>query len=661
MPIRPSLTVRSRTTAFISPHLLLFAVCLLTCLAYGFGLQGPFLFDDQPNIVQNTSVHVQTLTAAELERAATSYPGSPLFKRPISMLTFGLSHYLGGLDPYGYKLANLLLHVANGIAIFVLTQLLLRGFRFHRPHTLQPRLIPWISLLVSSLWLLHPLNLTSVLYVVQRMNSLSAFFVLLGLIIYLQGRLRMLAGKPGLAHVALATLVCGSLAFLSKENGALLPLFLFVVEAIVLRFSSGPRSSRWTLPTLFSLLMGLPLIAAAAFLVLNPEWLTGSYANRSFTLFERIMTEPRVIWFYLKMILLPRLSDMGLYHDDIPVSTDLWSPPTTITAIAGLAGLLAVALFLRTRIPILSFGILFFFAGHTLESTILSLELAHEHRNYLPLYGIVLPLSYGIATLHTQRWGKITAVAALALVGMMWLATASRAHIWSDPLSVSITSVRNHPHSARSHIQLGQAYATLSRALPEDAKRYIAAAVSHFERAAEVDPYERAGSLVAALQLKHRLGDNVDPYLVKDLEAQLREFPLSSYSIEALVHLASCQAAGDCSLPRNLVGILLANALANPSINKSQKGALLASGANLAHARGEPEVALSMAKEAMSLAPEQLQHQLNVSKLLILLGRLNEAEDLLAATERADRLSEFSDQVRRQKQLLIQHRGQYKH
>lgn len=661
MPIRPSLKVRSRTTALVSPRLLFFAVCLLTFLAYGFGLQGPFLFDDQPNIVQNTGVHVQTLTADELERAATSYPGSPLFKRPVSMLTFGLSHYVGGLDPYGYKLANLLLHIANGVAIFVFTQLLLHGLHFHRPHTLQPGLIPWLSLLVSSLWLLHPLNLTSVLYVVQRMNSLSAFFVLLGLIIYLQGRLRMLTGRPGLAHLALGIFACGSLAYLSKENGVLLLLFLFVVEAIVLRFASGPRTPKWILPVLFSLLVGLPMIAAAAFLVSNPEWLTGSYANRSFTLLERIMTEPRVIWFYLKMIVLPRLSDMGLYHDDISVSTGLWDPPTTAVAIAGLIGLFIAALYLRNRLPIVSFGILFFFVGHSLESTVLSLELAHEHRNYLPLYGIVLPLSYGIVCLRRFRLGKIAPVASFAIIVLMAYETASRSQLWADMLSVSIASVQDHPNSARSHIQLANGYAVLSEAMPEKARHYSEAAVSHFKRAAALDPYEKAGSLAAALHITHALDQTVDPSLVQDLLDQLRDFPLSSYSIDALIRLGNCQAAGICKLPRNLTGILLANALSNPSLNHQQKAALLASGANLANSRGDAELALSMAEEAMTLNPEQLQHQLNVSKLLILLGRLDDAESQLASAKKADRFGEFSDQIRKQQQLLANSREQQQH
>ena len=87
--------------------------------------------------------------------------------------------------------------------------------------------------------------------------------------------------------------------------------------------------------------------------------------------------------------MLPNLAEMGLHHDDFVISKTLLSPWTTLPAIAGLLALAVGALVLRKKHPLITFGIVFFFVAHALESTIIPLEIAFEHRNYLPSYNFV--------------------------------------------------------------------------------------------------------------------------------------------------------------------------------------------------------------------------------------------------------------------------------
>ncbi|MCT7085189.1 hypothetical protein, partial [Salmonella enterica] len=82
------------------------------------------LFDDNPNIVDNPGVQPRELSVPALVRAALSSPASD-FKRPLASLSFAANYLAGGLNPFGWKLFNLIIHLLNGILVFVLTRRLL--------------------------------------------------------------------------------------------------------------------------------------------------------------------------------------------------------------------------------------------------------------------------------------------------------------------------------------------------------------------------------------------------------------------------------------------------------------------------------------------------------------------------------------------------------
>ena len=176
---------------------MLLAVMAVTAFVYWPGLWGSWLFDDYPNIVENPGVHMHHVDVASITRAALSSPSS-VFKRPLTSLTFAANYLLDGLHPFGWKFANLLIHLLNGLLFYFLARGLLGlvrappGIQRTGPARTHHAIV---AACIAGAWMLLPINLTGVLYVVQRMESLANVFVLLGLLGYLAGRRRML--RPG--------------------------------------------------------------------------------------------------------------------------------------------------------------------------------------------------------------------------------------------------------------------------------------------------------------------------------------------------------------------------------------------------------------------------------------------------------------------------------
>ena len=118
----------------------------------------------------------------------------------------------------------------------------------------------------------------------------------------------------------------------------------------------------------------------------------GGYQKRVFTLEQRLLTEPRVIWFYLSLLFYPIPSRLSLVHD-FAISQSLLEPVTTLISVLAIVALLLGATVYARRWPLIAFCVIFFFLNHLIESTILPLELVFEHRNYIPSMLLFLPLA----------------------------------------------------------------------------------------------------------------------------------------------------------------------------------------------------------------------------------------------------------------------------
>ena len=394
-------------------------------LVYARGVGGDFfLFDDFQNIVLSPPMQMLGKGPPDWIGVMFLNATGPT-RRPLSMLSFAFNILAFGMSPPAFKAVNLLLHLANGALLYALLRRIVG--RLLPPATTVST--DALALVIAGLWLLHPLHVSSVLYITQRMNVLATTFMLAGLVSYVEGRLLALRGdRSGVWTGILGMGLLGLLAVFSKETGALIIAYAFIIEWFCFRFEAPPRQ-RWLLQALYLLGIALPLALYAGHLVLHPESL--NWTRHDFTVYTRLLSEARVVCDYLIWTFVPLPSSMTIFHDDIAASTGLFAPPTTIASIVFLLGLALAAWHWRKRAPAFAFGVAWFFAGHALESTVLPMELIFEHRHYFPMVGPLLAVVCWLAGLRVRL---PRAHAALALAGRTLLRafTPVRANDWRD-------------------------------------------------------------------------------------------------------------------------------------------------------------------------------------------------------------------------------------
>lgn len=611
------------------PAILLAAALVITATVYWSGLSGGYLFDDFSSIVNNTSVHMERLGQTELTRAALSSPASD-FKRPLASLSFALNHLATGLDPFWMKLTNLAIHLLNGLLVFILSRQLFRAAGGRNAQGADA-----CSLLVAACWLLLPINLSAVLYVVQRMEAMANLFVLLGLIGYASGRLRLLAGHPGLLLCATSLVVPTALGLLTKETAIVLPFYAFLVELFIFRWrgsASGRRDRR--IVALFVILLAIPLSAGLAW-VLPPLLNPVTWASRDFTLQERLLSEARIVCGYIAWTLLPRPHWLSFHHDAFVVSKGLFQPWTTLGGVAVLAALVVLAGVLRKRMPIVALGLAFFLGGHLLTGTVLPLELVFEHRNYFSSFGLMLALVPLLAVGRSRPFA-LPRQTLLVLLMLGWAtATAMTAHAWGHPLRLANELAARSPDSARAQYALGHAYLVVSDYRQESP--FVPLAREQLAKAALV-PTSSILPEHALIMMNSRMGDPVEEAWWDSLGNKLARKKPSVEDISALVSLSRCVSEGGCDVsPARMTGAFLA-ALAHPDANPR----LLSAYATYAwNVLDDTVLAHTMAVDAVNAAPGEPAHLITLIRILAGLGERDQAAarlDQLRALDRGGRL-----------------------
>lgn len=458
---------------------------LLTIAAMSPGLGGGFFFDDIDNIVNNKLIQITQINLDTL-RASLQGPVAGPLGRPVSILSFAITHYFFGLDPYSFKAINLGIHLLNGLLVYVLVGLLLNIPIIKA----SPGVRLWLPIWVSAVWLVHPINILPVMLTVQRMTLLAGTFLLLAIISHL--RCTLSEGRTKWAWALAAWCVFWPLSVLSKETGLLFPLYILVI--IFFLYPSTRDKSR-ALKVSLSIVL---LIALAAVGLLGWNWLDLAYSSRSFSLLERLMTEARVMWFYLAQIVVPSFSSYGIYLDDFTISKTLLTPATTIFSLLGWLLIIRAVFVWCFRQPLLCMCIAWFLIGHSLESTFLPLEIAYEYRNYIPSVGPILFIGLlGASYLpkasldHPRTTLAMVAVIPLCVLAMFtWL----RAQQLGDPLIGPQIEAARHPLSARANYV---AATTLIRSGYGDNKDIIAGHNIRYylTQASQVDPNFKQGYL----------------------------------------------------------------------------------------------------------------------------------------------------------------------
>ncbi len=601
----------------------------LTLAVYWPGLRGPLLFDDYWNLTP-----VFKWQAGTGDALATLLPNrdSLVYSRPVAMGSFMLSVWLGGLeDTFPLKFGNLLIHLACGLLVAWVLMLCLRR---------DPRLAaraPLLAAGLSAVWLLHPLQVSTVLYAVQRMAQLSTMFTLAAVGCFLVGRVALERGaiRKAWAWLFLACPALVLAGLLSKQNAAIAPFLCLVLELAyfqnpgILSNLTHPRRARGTLALFFGASVLLPLAAALALLLVQPERLLAGYADLEFNLWQRLLSQPRALVDYLGMWLLPRSPQMGLYTDDFTISTGLWSPATTLPALFVLLGLTAGAIVVRRRAPSVFAGWGFFLVAHGIESSFLPLELYYEHRNYLPSLGLLLAAA-GMVDLLPPAPGKRDAQwrAAYTLtacfLAVITVSTLGRVLVWQNERSMVNQGLAHHPASLR--LRLDAVALSLREGNPQAALDVLEPLKS--------DPRPRhrlMGNLESAV-VQCEMGNPVKAELLnRAMEDAMPHVTVNEVGIakhfETVTRRKSCEGIDARDMARALA-VIADKATAQPD-NAGNKLALRRYAAQLYARGGDWRQAEIQARKAWQASPT-LPSGAILARVLIKNWHLDEARELLS-------------------------------
>ena len=427
-------------------------------------------FDDKPNIINNDYLHLEELKPESLIQTfytnptVPSIPGAKLY-RPVSFLTFALNWYFGKDNVIGYHIANLLIHFLTSVFLFIAILSLLEAPNLRRQFERNRYLIAFLS---AALWSLNPIQTQAVTYIVQRMASMAAMFYILSMLCYI--KCRMSRSSLGRIFLLLSCALTFLLALGSKENAAMLPASLVLIEFTCFQDINWRFSPKWYFG---GTVTGGVIIFLLGVWFFNSDitfsWLNG-YQNRPFSLAERLLTEPRIVLFYLSQIFLPLPNRLSVEHDVI-LSTSFFQPWTTLPAILLTILLIGLGFSQIRKRPLIALAILFFFLNHIIESTVFPLELIFEHRNYLPSMFLFLPIAaglqwlYGYCTANKQPLTGVLTGLLVLLIFCLGAATYARNKAWATEISLWRAAMKKAPQSARPLTNLAwqMAYGTGAR------------------------------------------------------------------------------------------------------------------------------------------------------------------------------------------------------
>jgi len=365
-------------------------------LVYSNTFSASFHFDDLRNIVQNVNVQIRVFTWDHIQRLIHfTYQANSI--RFFSYFTFALNYYFGGLDVFGYHLVNFFIHVFSGIFLYWFLLLTLNlpslGGKYG---SISYR----VALFTSLIFISHPIQTQSVTYIVQRMTSMAGMFYLLTLVLYIKGRL--CKGKAQFFYFGGAVLSY-LLGVFSKEIVAILPFFIVLYEFYFFQnLELSPRGKK-----IFLSLMGaFLLLGAFAFMLWGQRYIhfiVEGYQREAFSMSERMLTQFRVVLYYLTLLVYPHPSRLNVDYDFL-LSKSILDPPTTLISMVVVLGLIGYGLWVAKKRPLLSFCILWYFGNLVIESSILPIEMLYEHRLYLPSIGPFI--LFGLGVVRATEKGK---------------------------------------------------------------------------------------------------------------------------------------------------------------------------------------------------------------------------------------------------------------
>ena len=650
----------------ISHLIILFWLILLLLISfiYSKGLSGSFIFDDFPNIVDSDQLHLKDLSIHEIWRVALSGDAGPL-KRPIAVLSFALNIFFTGLNPWYFKITNIIIHILCTIMVGMVSNRILNFTRIdlksdHAP--LKNSLAPWGGLIAAAIWGLHPLNLTSVLYVVQRMTSLATLFGLLALLAYTEIRAsNALTTVNKIAPwknpiLGVGTIMLLALSAFCKESGLLFIPIILLVEFFFFQFRyqdaeifiKGLSLKKWV----FYILIFISIFILT--------WATPKILDntripyREFSTQERLLTQFRVLVFYLSEFFIPQISKMSLYHDDIEISRSLFQPIETILALALLLAISIFSFFIRKKAPAFLFAWLWFLISHSLESSIFPLELVHEHRNYFATIGFCIAIAMHTRKIHKEFSKRYFFILSMALT-ILGASTMTRAIEWSSPIILAAMEASRHPQSMRANYELGGALLAASDRT-QDKLPLLQQATAAFEAAAQ-SRSQSVSSDFGLLAVKFAIAkeEKITPdvtEILHSLQKKLRELPAEASIPAHISAFLKCQLSGPCSLSDIETISLITAPLENPSLSPYSKGEILKMAAEYSISQANDwNLAQTMVEEAIGYS-DISSTRIVYAQILRNQGKITEAKEQLVIAKKIDNFNQYKSAIQRENLLL---------
>lgn len=423
-------------------------VFIFACIAYCNSFSAPFLLDDFGSITNNHAIR-KLFNFADLWKFYAN--------RIVLYFTLSINYAIHDNMVEGYHIANLFIHILNGVLFRAILKKLLTLPYFKGK--IASRYSNLISVMAAVIFVCHPIQVNSVTYIIQRTASLAATFYLLAILFFLCYRVH------DKWRYLLFTFISVGFAMFTKENTITIPFMLLLLERM---FFWDDRKTGWRK----RLLIFLPLFATLPIIPATNLFLRGYSqsdpnvtfkASTSMDRFQYFYTQLNVILLYIRLMFIPIGQNFD-YSNDFPLSAAIWDNYSYISFIVlFLTGLFSIYAWKRNRL--VSLGIMWFFTGLAVESTFISIkDVYFEHRLYFPSAGFVLFL-IGMITYERKKRKNVfrnpiivLTVLSLALIPVYTGITIYRNYIYSDSIRLWTDTANKAPLSDRAHNSLATAY-----------------------------------------------------------------------------------------------------------------------------------------------------------------------------------------------------------
>jgi len=433
----------------------------LLLLVYSNTFNASWHFDDFHNITRNAQLQIDNLYPETLyDVIIKNKSENRVLYRPVSNFSLALNWYFNKADVTGYHAVNIFIHIFTAFFLYLTVLTFFKTPNLKEAYRGSEH---FIAILATILWAAHPIQTQAVTYIVQRMASMAGLFYILGIYFYMNARINCLQLKR--LYLYFGAFIAFLLAVGSKENALMFPVSLFFVELIFFRNMGDPKTRKrfvW-----FGCILAAVLFVTGIALFMNNGFISqlqDGYAGRTFSLKERILTQPRIIIFYVSQIFYPIADRLSIAHD-FELSKGLFRPWTTLPAIMLILCTISMAFWKIKKYPLGSFAVLFFFLNHVIESSIIPLELVFEHRNYIPSLFIFVPIAaafkWGIDYYYALRkttMAMIISIFAVILVISLGLGTFVRNTVWATEKTLWEDALKKAPGTARPYQNLAVDY-----------------------------------------------------------------------------------------------------------------------------------------------------------------------------------------------------------